>query len=503
MIVENGKVAWTGNTHDLQEEFIDLKGKTVVPGFIDSHIHPIYVASVQEQIACMPPMVNSIEEMIRALKESINPSDPTAWIEGWGFDESKLLEGRTPTKEDLDRVSTSQPVQVTRSDFHSCVVNSKALELAGITRDTAEVPNGIIQRDTSGEPTGFLIEDASYLIKAVKPAVSTEEKVESLVNLSRRFASFGLTGVTEVMGMMDPSDDYFMYKAAAERGFKQHLGIYYHWRNFKASGSDQLTATQSSEDQIRINGLKLFLDGSMSGHTAYMKEPYPNTDDRGFTVGSQDELLEAYEYAKTRGLQLSIHAMGDASIQLIIDTFRNKAPWVEGGPSVRIEHATVLSPEMIQEIKEAGIGLTQQIIFFYAEYDSYRKNLDDKRFNQTYGLKSVYDQVEHFALSSDSPATLWAVPEDVFVSLKAAVTRKAHEGQDINQAEKITVPQAVLLYTKKAAILSKLANTGQLIPGYEADFVVLDQDIFTIPGDYLDLVHVEQTFIGGELVYQK
>lgn len=500
MILENGKVIWTGDTKDLEGEYIDLNGKTVVPGFIDSHIHPMYVGAIQEQVSCMAPDVNNIEEMIEALKKSINHEYENSWVEGWGFDESQLEEGRTPTKEDLDKVSTTHSVQVTRSDFHSRVVNSKALELAGITNDTKDIPGGIIERDKNGEPTGFLLEGAAKLIDKIKPPATLEQNAQSLAKLTNRFAKLGITGVTEIMAM---PNDYDIYIKAAKRGFKQRLGMYYHWKQFKDSNSGELVGIKNEENQIRINGIKLFMDGSISGHTAFMKEPYPNSDDRGFTVGSQDELLEAYEYAKTRGLQWAIHAMGDAAIQLIIDTFKDKEPWVEGGPSVRIEHCTVLSRDMIEEINKYGIGLTQQIIFFYAEYDSYRKNLDEQRFNQTYGLKSVYDNVEYFALSSDSPATLWPVAEDVFISLKAAVTRKAYNGQNINEDEKITVPQAVLLYTKKAAVVIKLPNTGQLIPGYNGDFVVLDKDIFTIDEENLDNVQVLQTYICGELVYQK
>lgn len=138
---------------------------------------------------------------------------------------------------------------------------------------------------------------------------------------------------------------------------------------------------------------------------------------------------EIYEYAKDRSLQIIIHAMGDSAIQLIIDYFKDKPEWIEGAPSVRIEHCSILSDDMIDEMAEAGIGATMNIDFMYAEYDSWRKNLDDRRFAMATRIKSAYNKIEHLALASDSPATLWAVPEDVFMSLKAAVTRKAHGGR--------------------------------------------------------------------------
>lgn len=498
--VADGKFVWTGETAEIKGEYIDLEGKTVLPGFIDSHIHPVYVASVQNQVPCMPPFVNSIDDMVQALKKTVDDTDPDSWIDGWGFDESKLAEGTTPTKEDLDRVSTTHPVQIIRSCFHARVLNSRALEIAKINRDTPDIPEGIIEKDDNGEPTGALYEAAHWYVENFRKPVTRENSIKAIVDLTHRFASLGITGVTEVMGR---PEDYEMYMDAKKTGFKQHIAIYNKFKDYMDSGRAEIKYTDDPEETVRFTGLKFFLDGSISGHTAFMKEPYPNSKDRGIPLGSEKEMDEMYEYAKDRNLQIIIHAMGDSAIQFIIDYFKDKASWVEGAPSVRIEHCSILSDEMIDEIGSAGIGVTMNVDFLYAEYDSWRKNLDDKRFNMATRLGSSYGKIEHLALASDSPATLWAVPEDVFMSLKAAVTRKAHGGQDINQAEKISVDQAILLYTKRAAIVCNIPLTGQIIPGYHADFIILDKDIFNISSEDIDKVKVVETFIKGEQIYKK
>lgn len=498
--VEAGKIVWLGETADIAGPFIDLAGKTVVPGFIDSHIHPVYVSRVQNQVACMPPKVYSIKDMIEELKQAADTSRPDDWIDGWGYDESKLVEGRTPNRYDLDKVSESQPVQVIRSCFHARVINSKALEICGIDRDTPDPADGIIDRDETGEPTGILYEAAHWQVENFRPAITPQDQVEAISRLSDRLSEFGITGAAEVLAL--PGYDE-MYRQAQAKGFKQHIALYYKYSDDFLKIADQLHPTTDPKENVRLCGIKYVLDGSISGHTALMKQAYPGTQDYGTALGSEDELNDIYQLAQSKGWQIIIHAMGDQAIQQVIDFFKNKPGWLNGVPSVRIEHASILDDAMIEAIRQAEIGLTMNINFLFAEYDSWRANLDDRRFAMATRLASCYPAIEYLALASDSPATLWAIPEDVFLSLKAAVTRRAYEGQDINQKERISLAQAILLYTKKAAVVCNIPLTGQLIPGYFADFAVLDRDIFSLAEEDIDQVKVEQTFIKGDCVYQR
>ena len=191
----------------------------------------------------------------------------------------------------------------------------------------------------------------------------------------------------------------------------------------------------------------------------------------------------------------------------MIDFFVHKEPWLDPGmPSVRLEHATLLSEAQMRQMNESPMtfGASTQIIFFFAEYDSYSQNLADEEFQRAYPVRSFYNNIEHLGLSSDAPATTWADPDNVFVSIKAAVTRKAYNGADIVPEQSITVPQAVLLYTSRPARLARFEGSlGQIERGFEASFVVLDRDIFTIDADGLDQTQVQQTWIQGEKVYDR
>jgi predicted amidohydrolase YtcJ len=178
------------------------------------------------------------------------------------------------------------------------------------------------------------------------------------------------------------------------------------------------------------------------------------------------------------------HFMGDGGIEHILDLIAGKEPWMDGdAPSVRLDHATLLDRDQPRRINEAkmNFGVATQVTFFFASYDSYVQNLSESQFRRSYPVKTFYDNLQHVALSSDAPATTWADPDNVFVSLKAAVDRKAYNGADIVREEAITVPQAVRLYTARAAELAPYGDVlGQIAEGFEASSIILDRDIFTI-----------------------
>jgi hypothetical protein len=199
--------------------------------------------------------------------------------------------------------------------------------------------------------------------------------------------------------------------------------------------------------------------------------------------------------------------MGDKALQRAIDFFADKEPWMGNDiPSVRLEHITLLSEEQIRQMNQAKMifGASTQIIFFFAEYDSYHQNLTNYQFQHSYPVKTFYEKIKHLGVSSDAPATTWADPDNVFVSIKAAVTRKAYNGADIVPEQAITVPQALMLHTARAATVAPYVGLiGQIAEGFEASFIVLDRDIFTINVNDIDKTLVEQTWILGEQVYER
>lgn len=503
MLVTDGKISWIGdNPQNLNfDKTVDLQGHTILPGLIDVHTHPKYIADALHGVACTPPLVNSIKEMQEALRKSpAFGKGPNTWIEGWGFDETKLAEHRSPNCHDLDEVSTTQPIFIYRSDCHSSVGNSKALELAGIDRNTPNPAGGFIGHFANGEPNGFMREvAASQLLIRAKSSLSYDTDVQNMVNSSRHYLQNGLVAIGEMMGRLKPYDSEELYHDADTKGFKPKTALYY---VFDELNPDQALRPHT-DHQLRIAGIKLFMDGSVSGETAYNKAKYPNGK-QGVCLTDANKLKSAVAFARKNKLQVAIHAMGDAANELVVKTTKDINPWLTDRPSIRIEHASLLNDDLIRDIKNAKMNyaICTQPIFFFAEEESYRDYLTNDQRANAYRCRSMINTGRLFALSSDAPCTPWAEPDSPFINIYAAVTRKSSTGRVLNSTEAISVPEAVLAYTKWPAEIGGFKQNGQLTPGKDADFVVLNDNIFTVPQEDLKSIHVIQTWINGQQVYQ-
>ena len=506
MLIEDEKVKWIGDIKDLDYEAdkkIDLEARRVIPGLIDSHMHPLILSEFEVQIACLPPNIYSIKDMIEKISGKRKSQGKDEWIEGWGFDEGKLKEKRTPNRWDLDKGASDVPVVMTRTCVHIISVNSKALEIAGIDKDTPNPPGGEIDRDENGEPTGILRENAKALVLKHLPEKTIDYSADLLSNLSTKLLSHGITTVTEVYAKLEPVEYYDIYIRAREKGYKQRTAIYYDWEDIKEK---QILprGSKNYEDPIFIGGIKVIGDGSVSGQTAWVSEPYLGENKScGFPVTEEEDLIKAGEFAKKNKLQLVVHAMGDKTIDLAVDTFYKQADWIEGAPSVKIEHAAMPTDRAIKKAAESGISFNIQPIFLYAEIESYLKNLGEERTKKTYSVKKVLDAGVKLAFSSDAPATAWYDPSDPFVGLKSAVTRRAYDGTDSGDDQRIDISTAISLYTKMGAEVIGIPNLGELSPGYYADFIVLDKDILDVPAEDIDKISVKETYINGRLVYKQ
>ncbi|QPK94339.1 amidohydrolase [Actinomyces sp. zg-332] len=506
--IENGKFVWVGDSSEVDcEDAIDMHGELILPGFIDAHTHPTYISMLVDAIPCTVPVVNSIEEMIAALRKHPNfGKGENAWIEGWGYDESKLAEGRTPTTEDLDKVSTTQPVYVLRSDCHSGICNSRALEIAGITKDTPNPPGAEYGRYPDGRPNGILIEHgANQTVMQAKGSSGFEAEVEKLVRTSEHLSERGIVACADMFCIPAEFEHLDLYREAEKLGYKQLTQVFYDFASLEQYPIKELSQDRKN-GRTFVGGLKLFMDGSMSNRTAYMHEPYPDTTDNfGMRTASDKIMQEALDFARENQIQIAFHGMGDAAIETIIDFYGDVEPWMGQYPSVRIEHATLLDPRLIEKMnsKRMKFGVVSNIDFFFAEWDSYSVNLSPEQYARTYMVKEIYRGIEASAMSSDCPATTWADPDNVFMSIKAAVTRRAYNGEDIVQDQKITVPQALLMYTGKAHLVGIMPTVGKIAVGYEASFITLSHDIFSVDPDFIDQIKVAKTWIQGELVWEK
>lgn len=505
LLCDGGRILFAGAEKDLpagEYPRIDLGGRTVIPGFVDAHMHPVMLADFSRQIACLPPKVNSIQELIQEIARVRSEKPEGDWIKGWGYDEGKFAEHRSPNRYDLDKGSSDFPVFLTRSCEHIRCVNSKALELAGITRDTPDPQGGEIERDEHGEPTGVLKENARDLVLPFMPPETKESTVASLIDLGNLLTSQGIVAVTD-MGNLHEGGNYEFYEEAVKRGFRQRVSLYYMWDYFMDDPLFDITPELMDRNrQIRIAGLKLIGDGSISGKTAWLSEPYLGTEECGFPVYSDESMERALEFCKRTGCQLSVHAMGGRAIDRVIDRVYPEKDWTDGKvPCLRVEHLTEPSDRAVARAAERGFGFASQPIFEYCEIETYKSNMDPERLRHIYPHRTMLDRGVKLCLSTDAPATSWAVPSDPFSNLKSAVTRYACDGTDIGQDERLDIETAMILYTKESAEVSGFAGLGVLKPGYAADFAVLSDDLFTVDPMKIDEVRVEETYIGGERVY--
>lgn len=507
MLVENGIITWVGRDADMPktaDQTIDLMGKRVIPSFVDAHEHPLMLANFIKQISALPPAVNSIEELIEEVKKFRKMQGKGQWIQGWGYDEGKFAEQRSPNRYDLDKGCSDSPVFIMRACAHICAVNSKALEIAGITRDTPDPAGGEIERDETGEPTGVLKENARNLIATIIPPVTFEQYTDNIKDLGDTYLSQGITAVTD-MGIAEKRDPMEYYNGAAAKGFRQRVSVYYFWDFYENDPGFTITPEKmNSEKQIRAAGIKILGDGSFSGHTAWTDKPYLGTDYCGINTCSDELVDSAIEFCKKHHCQLSMHAMGSRAIDRIVDRAAKEKKWTDGSiPHLRLEHVTEPTERAVRTTVEKGYAYATQPIFLYAEIESYLANLGHERTKTTYPLKDWLDKGVNFCLSTDAPATSWATPSDPFPNIKAAVTRYAYDGTDCGQVQKIDIETAIKLYTRYSAKVCGFEKIGCLKEGFYADFIVLSDDILSIEADDIDKVKVDETYIAGKCVYER
>jgi predicted amidohydrolase YtcJ len=502
--VADGVFSGVGDEGDFRSgRVVDLGGATVVPGFLDVHTHPAFLSTLVNSVMCFPPEVTSLAALIDKLRSHPGLGRGDVWIEGFGYDESKYPERRGPTADDLDQVSSTQPVFVQRCDGHSSVCNRRALDLAGITEHSADPPGARYGRNADGSLNGLLIEtNATNTVAAAIPTPDAAGQAVNLARLSEHFLGRGIVGVCDLLASMVP-DPLATFRAAERHGLPIQCALYLGWP--QSAGSLPELTDDDRTGRVKIAGVKVFMDGAYSNRTAWTEDAYPDSDDHGMNTLTDDDLLAAVEWARRKRVQVAVHAMGDRALNHALDVVGDLEPWMGALPSIRLDHATLFSAVMIDRLNSARMtfAVVSHSIFMFAEYDSYRRNLSPRQFDIAYPIRSFYEKVPHTALSSDTPATAWADADNVFVSIKAAVVRKAYNGKDIGRAEAVTVPQALLLYTGRARQVAPLDRVGMIENGDEASFVVLDRDIFTIDVDEIDRVTVAETWIRGQQVYRR
>jgi predicted amidohydrolase YtcJ len=472
----------------------DLGGKVLMPGFIDSHTH----INGQPQRYIDLTETTSIEEIKNLVRDKADELGEGEWITGYGWSEDFMAELRRPLRGDLDEAAPGNPVLITRAGGHSAVANSLALRLAEVTPSTPQPESGVIEKDENGELNG-VIRERQDIVSRLIPESTNEEVRESLIGELKRQLSLGITSITHATGSIESYPEWELVYAE-HRGNLPRAAVQVFWIDSETMAVFGKKSGDGDE-HLQVGPIKIFVDGGFTGPAAYTKEPYKDEADfRGKLSIEPGELNRVISELNAAGWQTGIHAIGDAAIELAVDEL---ALALDEHPRVDhrhyLNHFTVMpSSESMRKMAEYGIAITQQPNFTYTLEGRYVDYLDGDRLEHNNPLRTPMNHGIHVAISSD------ILPIGPMVGIYAAVTRKGLSGRVFAADEALSVMEALQSYTLYGAYLSfEEDRKGSIESGKLADMIVLDQDILSIDLAQILDIEVEQTWLGGELVYAR
>lgn len=500
LLTEEGKIIEIGTFKTLKEKAnrtVDLKGATLYPGFVDSHMHMIGHGS--RLLSLDLSRATTADEMMEMLLDAHKGLEADEWFIGEGWNENNFPNQRIFTNKELDIV-TDSPMVLRRTCRHAIIVNSKALEIAGITKETPDPEGGTIERDATGEPTGYLHESAQSLVLNHVPTPTEKNLTDSLRKSVDDLLSLGLTGaVTDDLGYYDNYRDplqAFKNVIGEKKKFRAHLLR-------RSPIFAQLMADEATynEPWIEPGAMKFFIDGALGGQTALLSKPYADKPETsGLAVLTDEEIEELVKLARLHREAIAVHIIGDAATEKALDMIE-KYPAPEGKLD-RLIHVNVLRDDLVARMKKLPVILDIQPIFVSSDFPWVMDRLGKSRLNWAYAWKSLLE--EGFICGGGSDAPVEEV--DPLLGIYAAITRRkpgeTHEGY--LPEEKLSRFESVSLFTTgSAATIGKQNCRGKLAVGFDADFTVLDRDLFTVEDEDILNAEVVMTVVAGECMYEK
>jgi len=512
--VKDGKIAAVGTSEDLKAwkgektKVIDLEGKSVLPGLIDTHLHMVGTGMALAQINCRTPPMHSISDMAEAVRKKVAESKPREWILGRGWDQAKLSDHRDPNRWDLDEVSPDNPVWLTRTCGHISVVNSRALEIGGVSKDTPQPVGGHIVKDENGEPTGLLQEGpAMDLVRKYVPTQSLESTAEAIKTASRAFSEVGMTGVIEAG--IGPLEMRAYQKVANEGELTVRVNMMLRGWTSEESAEESAErimdfpmATGYGSHLLRFLGLKLLIDGGIGGRTALLREPYEDEEDNyGILTMPEEDLQKRVDAGNLAGMMVGTHCAGGKSMDIVLKAYKetDKIRPIKGR-RFAIIHAYQPTEENFETCRRLGVVVASQPSFLYYLGESYYENVGHERSKWLKPHRAWIDNEVLVGSGTDSPVT----PYMPFPSLWTSIARRT-EVNDVQMGTEqcITREEAIRLYTINGAYHTFEEDIkGSVEPGKLADMIVIDRDILTCPLDDIRDTKVLRTILSGKTVYK-
>lgn len=496
--IDDGRFVYVGKTNPRRvgpnTKRIDAKGKVVIPGLIDSHIHMLGGGAGLQKLDLRP--AKNKEDFIRLVKEFADKLDPKAWIDGRGWSVESWPVQDPPRKEWIDAVSGGRPALLERMDGHSALANSAALKLAGIDKNgPKDPPGGLIDRDADGEPTGILRESATGLVERLLPSPTPTEMLRDLKLAIKHANQHGITAVSDITGL----GALQVYQELKKEPMTMRFFLYPSVGNWTAA-IPVARAFKATPGWLEIRGFKAYMDGSLGSHTAYMHEPYPNNppdkgkDYRGLPMPGATDGTYAKNFASASkaGYQAIVHAIGDEGNHLLLELLQKNYEGLADA-RCRSEHAQHLLPGDIPRFAQLGVIASMQP---YHKADDGRyaeKHIGAERCHSSYAYKRLLDAGVVLAFGSDWPV----VSLNPFLGMEAAVTGKILTGDIWEPQNNIPVTEALRAYTSSAAYaMFAEKEIGRIAPGYRGDFVILNHSPFD-PGVDWGQIRPEAVYVEG------
>lgn len=492
---------------------IDLEGATLLPGFIDTHSHLYMYGQMLNFIDCRSPENKNIADIVEKVREKVAEAVPGEWIMGWGYDDTLLAEKRHPMRVDLDAVAPDNPVYLRHISGHFATVNTKALEMAGVTENTVVPTGGFFGKDSDGKLDGVVHEiPALEIMNPVLPVPSQEESIENIARGAEAYLAQGITTCTDAgVGLDKGMAELGAHLEAVNSGknpLKMRLMIMNHLLRkdgpFANYTADELGVElqKLSAGRVRLDSAKHFQDGSIQGYTAALREPYASRpSEYGELLNEQqafnDEILDLHN----RGYRIAIHGNGDraiaSNIEALSEAIKRNA---RHDHRHRIEHVQTASNNDLQLMKQFGIAASFFINHVYYWGDRHRDIfLGLERAERINPLAEAVALDLLFTLHSDCPIT----PISPLFSVWAAVNRETRNGAVLGDDQKIDVVTALKSMTIYGAELNFEENEkGTIEVGKKADFAILDKDPLTCPVDMIKDISVLATIIDGKIVWE-